>query len=190
MPTSRLLARHPAAAALAAALALVPNVTPAGPGRAAAPAANAAAAAAHGCAASCALAPPTADELAAIVGEADRLVGRYGRDSSAFGRQCHALGATMRGRAGDVRMLPFMWREPAPDGHLAPVTGDAHTREPAPGAGTVHIARGFDALNPDRGITAIVQTARHEFAHLNGLGQAEGWGVDAAAELAAGCGEG
>jgi len=75
-----------------------------------------------------------------------------------------------------------------PDGNLAPVTGDAHLVEPEAGAGRVHIARGFDALNPARGIPAIVETARHEFAHLNGMGRRELWGIDDGARLAAACG--
>ncbi len=52
----------------------------------------------------------------------------------------------------------------------------------------MHIARGYDALNPDRGLTAIVQTARHEFAHLNGMGRREAWGLDEGAQLATACG--
>jgi hypothetical protein len=147
------------------------------------------AAAPHGCTpAGCALARPTSTELRAILDEADRLRADYAGDPTPLGRQCAALGTTMRARAGDVRMLAFMWRETDPDGHLAPVTGDAHTIEPVAGAGTVHIARGFDALNPDRGLPAIVATARHEFAHLNGLRQRVG-GSDAAGDLAAACGE-
>ena len=74
-----------------------------------------------------------------------------------------------------------------PDGNVGPVTGDAHTVELAAGTGIVHIARGYDALNPDRGLAAILQTARHEFAHLNGLRQNEG-GFDEAAQLATACG--
>ena len=135
----------------------------------------------------CALAEPTPAELAALVGEADRLLATYARDSTALGRQCHALGLTMRAHAGDVRMIEYMWRATDPDGNAAPVTGDAHRVELAAGTGTVHIARGFDALNPDRGMPAILQTARHEFAHLNGARQVEG-GFDAAAQLAAACG--
>lgn len=137
----------------------------------------------------CALEAPTADELRAIVAEADRLLARYAHESSAIGRKCYQLGAAMRAQVGEVRMLPVMWREVHPDGHLAAVTGDAHHTEPAEGAGRVHIARGFDALNPDRGLAAIVETARHEFAHLNGLGQGVAWGFDAGAQLALGCGE-
>jgi hypothetical protein len=59
--------------------------------------------------------------------------------------------------------------------------------EPAAGTGRVHIARGYDALNPERGLPAILQTARHEFAHLNGMEQRERWGVDEGAQLAADC---
>ena len=33
-----------------------------------------------------------------------------------------------------------------------------------------------------RSVAAILQTARHEFAHLNGLAQTEGWAGDAAAQ--------
>lgn len=143
----------------------------------------------HACApAACTLEPPTAAEADALAAEADRLLAHYAGDPTPLGRECRALGGTMRDRAGDVRMLAYMWRAPDVDGDLAPVTGDAHTVEAAQGAGRVHIARGFDALNPDRGLPAILQTARHEFAHLNGLRQAEGWGVDAAAQLATACG--
>ena len=99
----------------------------------------------------------------------------------------------MAAQVGDVRMLAFMWREEDEDGFLSPVTGDAHRAEAVPGSGRVHIARGFDRLNPDRGIPAILQTARHEFAHLNGAPQREAWldarRVDAAAHLAAACGQ-
>ena len=136
----------------------------------------------------CRLARPTAAEFDAIVAEADRLLARYADDQTPLGRQCHALGATMRERAADVRMIEYMWRAVDPYGKLAPVTGDAHVREVVAGAGLVHIARGFDALNPDRGIPAILQTARHEFAHLNGVGRDERWGVDTAAEVATACG--
>jgi len=135
----------------------------------------------------CALSQPTPAEFAAIVAEADRLLARYADDSTALGRECRTLGATMKTRVGDVRMIDYMWRTEDPDGHVAPVTGDAHPREAVAGTGVVHIARGYDALNPDRGLPAILQTARHEFAHLNGSRQSEG-GVDVAAQLAVACG--
>ena len=141
-----------------------------------------------GCApAACELEPPTSAELGAILTEAHRLLAHHADDATALGSQCRALGATMRARVGEVRMLPVMWRAPDPDGNLAPVTGDAHGVEPAEGAGRVHIARGFDALNPERGLPAIVATARHEFAHLNGMGRREAWGLDEGAQLAAAC---
>jgi hypothetical protein len=141
-----------------------------------------------GCApAACVLEPPTPDERRAIVAEADRLLARYAADTTSIGQQCRALGATMRSRADEVHMLPVMWRAPDPEGNLAAVTGDAHQVEPTPGAGRVHIARGFDTLNPDRGLPAIVATARHEFAHLNGMGRRERWGLDEGALLASAC---
>ena len=135
----------------------------------------------------CTLARPTAAEFAAIVADADRMLARYADDHTQLGRQCYALGATMKARAADVRMIDYMWRAEDADGNIGPVTGDAHPRELAAGTGTVHIARGYDALNPDRGLPAILQTARHEFAHLNGLRQSEG-GFDEAAQLATTCG--
>ncbi len=135
----------------------------------------------------CALTRPTEAEHAAIVAEADRLLTGYAADTTALGRQCHALGATMREHAGDVRMIDYMWRETDEDGQVMPVTGDAHPAGVAAEYGTVHIARGYDRLNPDRGLPAILQTARHEFAHLNGLRQRDG-GVDLAARLADACG--
>jgi hypothetical protein len=95
----------------------------------------------------------------------------------------------MQGHAGEVRLLDYMWRELDEDGDLAPVTGDAHLVEPVPGTGRVHIARGYDALNPDRGLAAVLQTARHEFAHLNGVPQSAVWHVDVAAQLATMCGQ-
>jgi len=141
-----------------------------------------------GCApAVCMLEPPTAEERAAIAAEAERLLWRYADDATTLGRQCRALGATMRSRLGEVHMLPVMWRAPDPEGNLAAVTGDAHVVEPTAGAGRVHIARGFDALNPDRGLPAIVETARHEFAHLIGMGRGERFGLDEGALLAAEC---
>lgn len=144
---------------------------------------------AHACGpAACLLERPTAVEFDALVAEANRMVARYAGDPTPLGQQCAALGATMRARATDVRMLPYLWRATDPEGNLAPVTGDAHPVEVPAGTGLVHIARGFDALNPDRGLPAILQTARHEFAHLNGLQQREGWGIDAAAQLATACG--
>lgn len=148
---------------------------------------------AHACApAACTLARPTPAEFAALADEANRLLARYAGDSTLEGRQCHTLGAAMQAGAADVRMLAYMWRAPDPFGHLAPVTGDAHPTEPDAGAGRVHIARGFDTLNPDRGLAAILQTARHEFAHLvahqRGWRQPEGWGADAAEQLATACG--
>ena len=143
---------------------------------------------AHACnPAWCVLERPTPPEFAALVAEADRLLATYAADSTPLGRQCHALGATMQAHAADVRMIEYMWRATDAEGNVAPVTGDAHRVELAAGTGTVHIARGYDALNPDRGMPAILQTARHEFAHLNGARQAEG-GFDAAAQLAAACG--
>jgi hypothetical protein len=138
--------------------------------------------------ASCALAAPTAAEFQALVAEADRLLARYADDDSPLGRQCHALGASMQAHAADVRMIAYMWREVDEEGDLAPVTGDAHRIEAVPGSGRVHIARGYDALNPDRGLPAILQTARHEFAHLNGAPQSEVWHIDVAAQLATACG--
>lgn len=135
----------------------------------------------------CALARPTPAEYAAIVADADRMLATYAADTTALGRQCHALGGTMRERADDVRIVDYMWREADPDGTVGPVTGDAHPRELAAGTGTVHIARGYNALNPDRGLPAILQTARHEFAHLTGQRQRAG-GFDAAAWLATACG--
>jgi hypothetical protein len=144
---------------------------------------------ASGCApAACELEAPTAAEREAIVAEAERLLAHYGDVGTALGAQCRALGATMRARVDEVRMLPVMWRVPDPEGNLAAVTGDAHGVEPEAGAGRVHIARGFDALNPHRGLPAIVATARHEFAHLNGMGRREAWGLDEGAQLAAACG--
>jgi hypothetical protein len=140
--------------------------------------------------ASCALTPPSDAEREGLLAEADRLLTRYADDTSAFGPQCRALGATMKAHVDDVRMIAYMWRELDEDGFLAPVTGDAHRREAVPGSGRVHIARGYDALNPDRGVAAILQTARHEFAHLNGAPQSEAWRMDVAAQLAAACGEG
>lgn len=137
----------------------------------------------------CTLDRPTSAELAAITAEADRIVARYADDTTALGRDCAALGATMRAHAADVRMIAYMWRATDADGYTGPVTGDAHTVETVPGTGIVHIARGFDALNPDRGLAAILQTARHEFAHLNGARQREG-GFDQAAYLARACGPG
>jgi hypothetical protein len=143
----------------------------------------------HHCApAGCPIGLPTAEESRALADEADRIVTRFAHDATPLGRACHALGTAMRAHVGDVRMLAYMWRVPDRDGRLAPVTGDAHRVEPTAGAGTVHIARGFDPLNPDRGLPAILETARHEFAHLNGSGQAEAWGLDAAAQLANACG--
>jgi hypothetical protein len=148
---------------------------------------------AHACdPAGCALAAPTAAELDAIVADADRLLARYADDPTPLGRECHALGATMRARAAaDVRMLAYMWRAADPQGNLGAVTGDAHSIEPAAGEGRVHIARGYDALNPDRGLPAILQTARHEFAHLNahrsGAARRDGWGADAAEQVAVAC---
>lgn len=142
----------------------------------------------HGCeAAWCTLTRPTDVELTAIVDDADRILARYATDSTALGRQCAALGATMKARAADVRMLPYMWRVADADGRLMPVTGDAHPVETVAGSGAVHVARGYDALNPDRGLPAIVQTTRHEFAHLSGAPQSEGWGLDIAAALAVAC---
>jgi hypothetical protein len=138
--------------------------------------------------ASCALATPTPAERDALLAEADRLLTRYADDDSPLGRQCHALGDSMRVHAADVRMIAYMWREIDEEGDLAPVTGDAHRVEPVPGSGLVHIARGFDALNPDRGLPAILQTARHEFAHLNGAPQSQVWRIDVAAQLAVACG--
>ena len=143
----------------------------------------------RGCAPSaCALVRPSLDERQALLDEADRLMAAHAGDASALGRQCRALGAAMRARVDEVRMLPHMWREVDPEGQLAAVTGDAHPVEPAAGAGRVHIARGYDALNPDRGLDAILETARHEFAHLNGADRRERWGMDEAAELAIACG--
>ena len=135
----------------------------------------------------CTLVRPTAAEYAAIVADAERMLATYADDPTPLGRQCHALGQTMRDRAGDVRIVEYMWRETDADGNVGPVTGDAHAHELAAGTGTVHIARGYNALNPDRGLPAILQTARHEFAHLNGLRQRDG-GFDAAAWLASACG--
>jgi hypothetical protein len=141
-----------------------------------------------GCApVACTLELPTPDERRAILAEADRLVARYADDTTALGGQCRALGTAMRERIGDVRMLPVMWRAIDPDGNLAAVTGDAHLVEPSTGAGRVHIARGYDLLNPERGLDAIVETARHEFAHLIGMGRAERFGLDEGALLAAAC---
>lgn len=142
----------------------------------------------HACApVACTPTPPTPAEAAALTAEADRLLARYADDSTAVGRRCRALGATMRERLGDVRMMDYMWRAADADGLLAAVTGDAHPVEAEPGTGRVHIARGYDALNPDRGLPAVLQTARHEFAHVNGLRQPEGWGMDRAALLATAC---
>lgn len=139
--------------------------------------------------AACTLARPTATEFHALVAEADRLLARYAEDDTPLGRQCHALGAAMRAHVADVRMVDHMWREIDENGDLAPVTGDAHRVEVIPGGGRVHIARGYDALNPDRGLPAIVQTARHEFAHLNGSPQRALWSIDVADRVATVCGQ-
>ena len=122
-----------------------------------------------------------------MLAEADRLLTSYADDSTPLGRACHGIGATMKAHAAEVRMSDYMWLAVDPDGNLGPVTGDVHGPGTTGGAAHVHIARGFDALNPDRGLPAIVETARHEFAHLNGLGRREQWGVDEGALLAAAC---
>lgn len=140
-------------------------------------------------------------EVAALRGEADRLLTRYADDPTPLGRRCHALGARLRDGAADVRMLPYMWRAVDPAGNVGLVSGDAHVdphREaspagPAAGAGVVHLARGVDPLNPDRGLPALLETARHEFAHLvlygEGVRQGLGWNFgDPAEALAAACG--
>ena len=134
----------------------------------------------------CTLARPTPAEFDAIIAEADRLITTYGGTQTTLGRQCLALGATMKAHAGDVRMIEYMWRATDPEGNIGPVTGDAHLVESVGGTGTVHIARGYDPLNPNRGMPAVLQTARHEFAHLNGAREREG-GVDAAEQLATAC---
>jgi hypothetical protein len=144
----------------------------------------------HGCRpTTCTLERPREEELRAIVADADRMLATYGGDTTVLARQCVAVAATMKSHSDDVRMLPFMWRAQTPTGELAPVTGDAHTVVADTAAGTVHIARGFDALNPDRGLPAIIETARHEFAHLTGSRQSDG-GFDVAAQLARACGPG
>lgn len=179
MPLARARPSRPLATLAALALALVPG---------AAPGVTPEALPGHACARGwCALGRPTEAELDAIVADAERLLATYEDDSTPLGRQCRALGATMQARAGDVRMLAYMWRAVDPEGNLAAVTGDAHRVEAVPGTGLVHIARGFDPLNPDRGLPAIVRTARHEFAHLNGASQEERWGADAAERLAGEC---
>jgi len=136
----------------------------------------------------CALTGPTPAELAAILDDAEHLMAAHAEARTPLDAQCRALGATMKARAGEVRMIAYMWRAVDPEGNLAAVTGDAHRVEAVPGTGRVHIARGYDALNPERGLEAIVETARHEFAHLNGSSQVERWGLDEAARLAAECG--
>lgn len=144
----------------------------------------------HPCAAAwCTPTPPTAAESLAVAADADHLMTRYAGDPTPLGRRCYALGAAMHARAAaDVRMVAYMWRAANADGNEGPVTGDAHPVELAAGLGRVHIARGFDALNPDRGLSAIVLTARHEFAHLTGARQGGEWAGDAAAQLATDCG--
>lgn len=147
-------------------------------------------AAAHPCAAAwCAPTRPTPADSAAIAGEADRLLSRYAADTSALGRACRAIGAAMRDHAAeDVRMVAFMWHAADADGLVGRVAGDAHTVEPAPGAGRIHVARGVDPLNPDRGLDAVLASVRHEYAHLAGARQGGPWAADAAEEIAAGCG--
>jgi hypothetical protein len=168
-----------AAGALAAA-----GVAPPRPPRPTPPAAP------HPCAAAwCTPTRPTPADSAAIAAEADRLVARYAADATPLGRQCHALGLAIRERAAaDVRMVAFMWRAADPDGNLAAVAADAHGVEPAAGAGRVHVARGVNALNPDRGLPAVLQSVRHEFAHLAGARQGDEWAADAGAHLATACG--
>jgi hypothetical protein len=144
----------------------------------------------HPCAASwCAPRRPSPADSAAIADEAARLLARYAGDPTPLGRQCHALGAAIRaGAAEDVRMVAYMWRAPDPDGRVGIVAADAHRVEPAAGAGRVHVARGVDPLNPDRGLAAVLQSVRHEFAHLAGARQGDGWAADAGERLATACG--
>lgn len=72
------------------------------------------------------------------------------------------------------------WGQNRDTGEWQKVAGDYH-----PGAEQIHIARGYDELNPDRGPVARAETLRHEFAHAMGyLNETDARGV------AAMCGEG
>lgn len=84
-----------------------------------------------------------------------------------------------------MRTTPYMWRND--NGSLA--AGDTHPSEPESGAGLIHIASGFNPMNPERPIGDALETVRHEIGHfvLN-LPQGSTPATDPAGILARQCG--
>ena len=127
----------------------------------------------------CELDPLTPALTQAILAEADRLINAWPADDT-----CNTSGHAMADNINLIRTTPFGWDDPA-QGKL--VGGDYHRAEPSPGAGRVHVAIGYDSLNPDRGNAEILSTLRHEFAHFVGLPQGPAEGPDPAQLMAERC---
>lgn len=88
------------------------------------------------------------------------------------GDECHAIGQLITANVTEVRWNPYSW---------AGAVADYHTSEPAPGAGRVHVAYGYNELNPDMGHEWRLNRVVHEFAHWNGAPQTGPDGDPAAA---------
>ena len=94
--------------------------------------------------------------------EATRLKSQFG-----FSNDCHQIGIAIEQIVQQNRVyeVPYRFVDPV-SGNTA--TGDFHPAvQELPDE--VHISRGWDALNPDRGPDAIKETFRHELAHSIGV---------------------
>lgn len=104
----------------------------------------------------CPLAPLADSTRQTVLSEARRL-------QQSPSDTCRRLGQYMEQHIGDFRTTPYDFSSPPP---VHRVGGDSHTAEPAPGAGTMHIAVGNDSINPWKGWPAVLELYRHEAAHL------------------------
>ena len=116
-----------------------------------------------------------------VLDEAQRL-----QSANPPGSQCYLLGQYMQQNISSYRTTPFDFTDPATGKSAG---GDSHKTEPAPGAGTMHIAVGYNSLNPWKGWPAELELYRHEAAHLAfNLGQSDAMGNDPAELVAQQCG--
>lgn len=101
---------------------------------------------------------PLTDRLKTAVNtEAERLKNQFPPTD-----QCYQIGQGMIDNIGLIRTTPYMWRDPNNDQLAA---GDSHSSEPSPGAGVIHVALGFDLLNPNREIGDVLKAVEHEMGH-------------------------
>ena len=128
---------------------------------------------------SCVLRNLTQTEVDSIVAEANRLINQWPASDS-----CHRIGEMILASLNQLRMVQYSWR----NAHGQLIGGDYHPEGSIAGRfGRVHIAAGYDTLNPSYSRSQIDESVRHEFGHWLGLPQSDPNGLDPAQALSQRC---